>query len=180
MLTAPTLATSDDAATSPTPLVESEPATLQIASRALGDIVVSAAWVMHLPQPLGGFPLHRDFALIPAARNGLWWLQSLQDPDLTFLLGDPFIVDADYAFDLGEVERAALRIERESDAFGLTMVTLPSASGSDATANFRAPLVFNLARRLVLQVVSRDDAHSVRRPIDLSAYQPQAIGLRIK
>ncbi len=180
MLTTQTLSTADHSPTSETPLTTSEPDTLQIASRALGDIVVSTAWVMHLPQPLGGFPGHQDFVLVPAARNGLWWLQALEDPDLTFLLGDPFIVDRDYAFDLADADRAALRIERESDAFGLAMITLPTAIGSEATANFRAPLVFNLERRLGLQVVSRDDAHSVRRPIELAAYEPQAIGLRIQ
>jgi hypothetical protein len=40
--------------------------------------------------------------------------------------------------------------------------------------------VFNLKKQLGLQVVSRYDSHLVRRPTDLSAYQPQAIGLRMQ
>lgn len=181
MLTAPTAVHSVDAPLADTVSASTaEPSTLQISSRALGDIEVSSKWVMHFPTPIGGFPSLQNFVLIPAAREGLWWLQSIDDADVTFILGDPFLLDASYAFDLGDVERDMLSITSESDAFGLVMITLPRHDGESATANFRAPVVFNLTQRAGMQVLSRDDAHDLRRPLDLSIYKPQALGLRMQ
>lgn len=151
-----------------------------IASSAIGDVDVPSSAIMHFPVPLGGFPDRHEFALLPAARNGLWWLQSTDDPDLTFILGDPFVLDASYEIDLGVADRSTLQIDHETDAFALVMLTLAPHPATATTGNFRAPLVFNLARGRGLQVVSRDDAHNVRRPVDVSVYPSQPIGLRMR
>jgi len=151
-----------------------------IASSAIGDVDVPSSAIMHFPVPLGGFPDRHEFALLPAARNGLWWLQSTDDPDLTFILGDPFVLDASYEIDLGVTDRDTLQIEQETDAFALVMLTLAPHADTIPTGNFRAPLVFNLARGRGLQVVSRDDAHNVRQPVDVSVYPSQPIGLRMR
>jgi flagellar assembly factor FliW len=158
----------------------SEPPMQRIASRALGDLEVSPSVVMHFPVPLGGFPLYHAYALVPAARDGLWWLQSMEDPEATFILADPFLHDSEYGFDIGDAEREALGIVDEGDAFGLVMITLPNAESPVATANCRAPLVFNLRQQLAMQIISRDDRHDVRRPIDLARYVPQAHGVRMQ
>jgi flagellar assembly factor FliW len=154
-------------------------ALVRIASRALGELEVSPSCVMHFAAPIGGFPRQRDYALVPAAREGLWWLQSVESPEVTFILGDPFLHSSDYGFDIGDVERSALRILDESDAFGLVMITLPSEEGETATANYRAPLVFNLRQQRGMQIISRDDRHGVRSQIDLARYQPHAHGVRM-
>lgn len=150
-----------------------------IASLVLGDIVVTDDVVMTFETPLWGFGDHRDFALLPAARDGLWWLQSMHNDATTFLLADPFVLDATYALDLGETERHSLHIEQPTDAFSLVMVTLPAADTEGATANFRAPLVFNVGRRCGMQVVSRDEGHELRRPVTLDVFPERPSGMRM-
>jgi flagellar assembly factor FliW len=95
-------------------------------------------------------------------------------------LADPFVLDTSYGVDLGETERTALAIEQPTDAFSLVMLTLPNQSGDSATANFRAPLVFNLAQRVGMQVVSRDESHAIRRPVTLNVFPLQADGVRVQ
>ena len=150
-----------------------------ISSLVLGDVVVTDDVVMTFETPLWGFGDHREFALLPAAREGLWWLQSIHSDTTTFLLADPFVLDAQYALDLGETERHSLRIEQPSDAFSLVMVTLPATESEGATANFRAPLVFNVHRKRGMQIVSRDDGHELRRSISLDVFPAQDDGLRM-
>ena len=104
----------------------------------------------------------------------------MSDGAVTFLLADPFVLDASYGVDLGETERAALHIAQPSDAFGLVMLTLPAEASDRATANFRAPIVFNLARRVGMQVVNREEGHELRRAVSLEVFPPQASGLRIQ
>ena len=151
-----------------------------VASLVLGELEVSAAAVMSFAVPLWGFPEYREYALLPAARDGLWWMQSMAVDGVTFLLADPFVLDASYGVDLGETERVALGIEQPSDAFSLVMLTLPNDAGEVATANFRAPLVFNLARRVGMQVVSRDEAHELRRAVTLDVFPSQPGGLSVQ
>jgi len=162
-----------------------EPMTLErttrsISSLVLGDIEVTDDVIMSFPTPLFGFPRHAEFALLPASREGLWWLQSMSDGGVTFLLADPFVLDSGYGVDIGETERAALHIEQPSDALGLVMLTLPATASEQATGNFRAPLVFNVGRRVAMQVVSRDDKHELRRAVSLEVFPAQATGLRLQ
>ncbi|MBL0173453.1 MAG: flagellar assembly protein FliW [Gemmatimonadaceae bacterium] len=157
-----------------------ESAVRSVSSLVLGDLEVSADVVMSFPTPLWGFPDYAEYALVPAAREGLWWMQAMTNDAVTFLLADPFVLDATYGVDLGETERAALGIEQPADAFGLVMLTLPNDSTEGATANFKAPLVFNLARRVGMQVVSRDDAHELRRAVTLDVFPSQPDGVRVQ
>ena len=157
-----------------------ERTTRSISSLVLGDVEVTDDVIMSFLAPLWGFPRHGEFALLPAARDGLWWLQSMSDGGVTFLLADPFVLDAEYGVDLGETERAALHIEQPSDALGLVMLTLPATTSEQATGNFRAPLVFNVGRRVAMQVVSRDDKHELRRAVSLEVFPAQANGLRLQ
>ena len=157
-----------------------EPTTRSISSLVLGDLEVTEDVIMSFLAPLWGFPRHGEFALLPASREGLWWLQSMSDGGVTFLLADPFVLDSEYGVDLGETERAALHIEQPSDALGLVMLTLPVTASDQATGNFRAPLVFNVERRVAMQVVSRDDKHELRRAVSLEVFPAQANGLRLQ
>ena len=160
--------------------LSAEQSSCRISSLILGELEVARDVVMTFGTPLWGFPANHEYALLPAAREGLWWLQATNDAGVTFLLADPFVLDASYGVDLGDTERTALHIEHPSDALGLVMLTLPSEGNDGATANFRAPLVFNLARRVGMQVVSRDDAHALRRAVNLEVFPPQPNGLRVE
>ena len=151
-----------------------------LSSNVMGEVLMPPEALMRFPTPLFGLPDQREYALLPAARAGLWWLQSMTDPGLTFLLADPFVIDESFGVDLGDAERAALHIETPLDAFALVMVTLPDGENDSATANFRAPLVFNLAEQVGMQVVARDEGYSLRRPIEIALFPPQTDGLRMQ
>lgn len=161
----------------PPPMV---PDIRNVASLILGDIAVSSEAIFAFPTPLFGFPNHHEYALLPATRNGLWWLQSLQNDATTFLLADPFVLDNSYAVDLGETEKHALQVEQATDVLGLIMITLPPDGGEGATGNFRAPLVLNAASRIGMQVVVRDEQYDLRKPVSLAVFpaQPEGVALQ--
>jgi flagellar assembly factor FliW len=121
-------------------------------------------------RPLWGFADHKHFGLRPAARDGVWWLQSTDTGGPTFVLADPFVVDQAYVVDLGEKERATLAIAAPDEALTLVMLALPVGKGGVVTGNFRAPLVINIRTHTALQVVSRDDSHEMQRAVNLAKY----------
>lgn len=120
--------------------------------------------------PLWGLPEQSSYVLWPAAREGVWWMQSNDEAATTFVLADPFMIDTAYAIDLGEKERELLCLEASEDALTLVMLALPPLPGGLVTGNFRAPIVINVRNRTALQVVSRDESHEIQRKVNLGVY----------
>ena len=166
------------------------PATLAapIASDLLGPLDVPDEARFTFAAGLYGFADRRDFALVPAGRPGLWWLQSAEDPTLVFLLADPFPAFPDYAPDVPDAEAAQLgaslgdasgyasgyasghasghasRHAPMADLAVLVVVTLGRA-GAPATANLQAPVLLHPGTGQGRQVVVPDASLGVQTPI---------------
>lgn len=153
--------------------------TYTITMPSVGTIEVSGEAVMQFTAPLWGFPDRTTYALLPAARAGLWWLLSVDEPQTTFVLADPFVGHPEYGVDLGDAERDALQIHEPDDVVALVMVALPATPGEPVTGNFRAPIVFNINKGLAQQVVNRDERYSLREPMQLAVYPVQDTGVQL-
>jgi flagellar assembly factor FliW len=141
----------------------------RIESVVLGEIEVPASSIMHFPDGLRGFETHSKFALIPAARQSLFWLQSLSDSDIAFLVVDPFVASPGYEVDLGATERLALGLNGPEDVLILTIVTLSPVSTQLPTTNLRGPIVLNVRTGTGRQVVTTNESHDVQCPVDVLA-----------
>ncbi|MBC8087825.1 MAG: flagellar assembly protein FliW [Phycisphaerae bacterium] len=138
-------------------------------SVVLGQVQVSTSSVFQFTNGLHGFETHLAFALVPAAREGLFWLQSVTSRDVVFLLIDPFVAAPGFEVDLGVTERAMLKLDNPMDVLVLAIVTLPAGNEASPTANLRGPIVLNAQKRLASQIMSAVQAHDVRTPVDLHA-----------
>jgi flagellar assembly factor FliW len=144
------------------------PAERTIASRVLGEMTLSPEALYTFPEGLHGFPAETEFALVPAGREGFWWLQSTVEAPLAFLLVDPFRVSPGYELDLSVGDEQFLSLRSPDDALVLTVVTLPSDGSASATTNLRGPLVFNTAEQRGRQVVSaQENGYSLHEPVSL-------------
>ncbi len=153
------------ASSSSTPAVSIE---RTIESRVLGDLIIPTSSLFQFPEGMHGFETHREFALVPAARDGFWWLQATDEAQLAFLLVDPFRVSPGYEVDLGAGDIRFLGLDGPDAALVLTVVTLPASEGESATTNLRGPLVFNVAGQRARQVVSAVDGHGLQEPVALA------------
>ena len=153
-----------------------EPTTnlVQIESSVLGTVAVPAASVFDFADGIHGFNGHRKFALVSGGRDGLFWLQSTRDSNLTFLLVDPFAVQGGYEVDLGPTEKRALDVTSPDDVLLLAIVTLPASKKETPTANLRGPVVLNVRTARGCQSVTSDDRHSMHTPVDLLALPARA------
>lgn len=147
--------------------------TRQVASDVLGALEVPADRVVRFPQGLLGFPDAREFVLVAAAREGTYWLQSVEHASLIFLVIDPFLHFPDYAVDLSRGDVASLDASAESDIAILAVVTLPGREGDACTANLQGPLALNLERGVARQIILRNADAGVRRTVRLE--EPPAV-----
>ncbi len=143
--------------------------TVRVRSELLGDLDVNADQVITFANGLPGFPEGRQYGLLPTGREGVFWLQSLDFTALSFLLIDPFQFFPDFVIDLSDEEIARIDSREQSEILVLTIVTLGARLDESATANLRAPILFNLKARTAFQSIRADDRFDVRQPIDPSA-----------
>jgi len=151
-------------------LMAAEPELLSVRSDLLGALEVRSSDVFSFPKGMLGFPECRRFALLRGARDGLYWLQSLDYSALVFLLVDPFTVMQNYAVDVEPWQVSDLGGAEPADIGVLAIVTLPSQRGETATVNLQGPLAFNFRTRRAKQIISLEDAYGVRCPVDLQRY----------
>ena len=137
-----------------------------IDSELFGSLSVRPDQAFDFPDGLYGFPEAKKFVLIPAEPEGFYWLQSLEDGPLVFLLGDPFVFVPGYSVDLGEAELGPITTDQPSDLAVLAIVTLPKESDGRPTLNLQGPITLNVCKRLGRQVVVTDSVYGIRWPLD--------------
>lgn len=140
---------------------------IELASDLLGRLAVPAEAIVDFPRGLPGFSEQRRFALLPAGRPGLHWLQSAEVSGLVFLLADAFHWFPDYDIAVPDGELAALDVRAPSELAVFAVVTLPGGRGESASANLRAPVLVSTATRRAQQLVLADDRYAVREPLAL-------------
>lgn len=138
---------------------------MNIQTTRFGNIEIPDQKIIHFPYGLLGFEKEKRFALLPFAPDidcPLEWLQSLNTPDLAFVVTDPFIYVPDYKLRLTGEEKRVLQIEPKTAVTTRAIVTIPTVH-TDMTANLVAPLVINLdrmsARQCVLTTTEYDTRH---------------------
>jgi len=150
-------------------IVEEAPVTRpeRVASDLLGPLAVAAEALFTFDAGLFGFPECRRFALVPAGRPGLYWLQSLEHGALAFLLADPFPHFPGYAVELNASDRAELDVRDAADVALLCVVTLPQARHEPPTVNLQGPVALNVRTRAARQLALAESDWGVRCPLDL-------------
>ena len=115
-----------------------------------------------------GFSDHRDYGLmeLPDERLSQFrLLQSMDDPDLSFLLLPLAIEGGPIAAEDLDKALKSLGVAKE-DAVILAIVTVRKADEQfSVTANIRAPVVINLETRQGVQYVLANTDYSIRHPV---------------
>jgi flagellar assembly factor FliW len=123
--------------------------------------------VLSLPEGMIGFPgLTRFMMLRHKEGSPFFWLQSLEDGDLAFVLMDPLLLIPDYVLNIPPEDRALLAIEAPGNGVqAWAVVTIGRQEPPEITANLLAPLVVNPGARLGKQIVLLDSPYAIRHPV---------------
>ena len=153
---------------------------IQIESSRFGTLLVDEGRVITFPNGLLGFPDHRRFALIQTGEeNYFFWLQSVDEPNLAFVVTDPAIFFKGYEVPLRDETRQDLRLDdapggepsgpqgpdgHNPEAF-LQVFVICNKVGEWLTGNLLGPLVVNAQNRLAQQVVLTEKKWTTRQPL---------------
>lgn len=143
---------------------------MKIRTKAFGEIDIDDRQVIDFPEGLIGFQKFTSYALLDAPQKPYFYLQSIDLPELAFILVDPFLFRADYAVDVQDELSSALGLASPEDALILCLVTVPT-DGSPVTANLMGPIVIGKASRKGVQLPQADPRWKTKHDImaELSA-----------
>ena len=139
---------------------------LRLESVLLGPLEIRSDTVITFPAGLPGFTAMRSFALVDTQRDELVWLQSVDDPELAFLLADPFTVVPGFEVDIPAPDLAAISGSGARDAL-LVLVVVQLEGGVPVAANLQSPMIIDRERRQGRQVVLPDSDYSMHHPITI-------------
>jgi flagellar assembly factor FliW len=129
-----------------------------------GEVEYDPDNLLVFPAGLIGFPTLRSFIVMPNRKQGpLFWIQSVDDPDVAFVLTDPTNFFLDYIVKPDNAERNSLQIDEEDECFVLTVVTVPP--DQKITLNLAAPILFAPKTNRAIQVILENTEYQSRTPL---------------
>src|SRR5688572_26060915 len=144
---------------------------MEIETSRFGRISVDAARLWTFPRGLIGMTDLARFAVIPpsgaadgaAAQDAaFYWLQSVEDPNVAFLVCDPNRFFKDYHVSIREETQADLEL---ADAKDGQLLVICNRVGEWVTGNLQGPLVINTRTRVGQQVVLTEKKWTCRQPL---------------
>lgn len=139
---------------------------MKVNTKPYGLIDVDDRQKIHFPAGLLGFDNLRDYVLLDALQQPFYWLQSVDIPEIAFVLIDPLIFRPDYTPDISPYEFEAIDLEAgdEESTLIFAIVTIPEDQ-QEMTANLQGPLVINRQTHVGRQCISESDRWMTRHKI---------------
>jgi flagellar assembly factor FliW len=136
---------------------------MEINTTRFGRMEVNDERIITFRRGLLGFPEQQRYALIQTSdENYFFWLQSVDEPSLAFVVTDPSIFVREYTFPLKEEMQTELGLADLS--YGQVFV-ICNKVGDWLTGNLQGPLVVNAQNRLGQQTVLNDKKWTTRQPL---------------
>lgn len=122
---------------------------------------------LYLPAGIVGFPTAQRFTLTGGA-NGVFDLESVDEPGLGFVVVAPAAFFPDYAPVIDDASAERLGLSSADDALLLLVVNVGDEN-LPPQANLLAPLVINRHTNVATQVVLEDQDYPLRAPLARAA-----------
>ena len=138
---------------------------MKISTTRFGDMEIDDARIITFDEGILGFQQYRKYTLIDHEKNSPFtWLQSIEKPDLAFVLIDPLTVFPDYRAEVMKQDIDDIKLNSLEKAVVVCIVTIAKGCAS-VTANLVGPIVINPDTMLAKQVVLTNSQYGLRHSI---------------
>lgn len=134
---------------------------MRIKTANFGEIEVEKDKIIYFQEGIPAFEEEKEFVIILNEDNPFHWLQSTKNPNLSFIILNPFEIFSDYDILLPDTAINKLKIKNEEDVSIYTIVVIPEDI-QKMTANLLGPIVINTKERLGKQVILDDERYTTK------------------
>ena len=110
--------------------------------------------------PILGFDEKKEFELEEVNQN----FYTLKSDDLTFTLVNPFALRDDYDFEISEHDQKLLELDQNTK-FMVLNIMIVNKPFEESTINFAAPIIFNLDKNILGQVILDKYNYGLTEPL---------------
>jgi len=136
---------------------------MDVQTTRFGTVEVSDDRIITFSAGLLGFSSYTRFALLQPDDDGVfYWLQSLDAPELAFVVTDPSLWVEDYEATIRREQMEELGLEGLEDAQVLVIVNRYDTA---LTANLQGPLVISMNSSQAMQLVLAEKRWTTRHEI---------------
>ena len=140
----------------------------KIYTKRFGEIEIEEEKIIYFPHGILGFPDTKRYIVLNHFNKPdvpFKWLQSVDNPDLAFVITDPMLFYPDYAPVINKQDLKELGLTKPSECGIITIVTIPHGDPEKMTANLQGPVILNLTTREAKQIVLTGEEYQVRSPL---------------
>ena len=139
---------------------------MELTTKPYGVITIDEKQKITFTKGIFGFEGIREYALLNASQWPFYWLQSIEVPDLAFILIDPTIFKPGYTADVSEsdLNEIGLSGEDRDKMLVFAIVTIPDDQ-KKMSANLQGPVIINREKRKGRQFISRNQEWKIRHYI---------------
>lgn len=136
---------------------------MKLKTKHFGEITIDEEKIITFKNGLYGFEDKNRFTIIENndKENPFQWLQSIEDPDLAFVIINPFIFKSDYDFDIPDSTVDKLEIENPKDLLIYTIAVVPEDI-KNVTVNLSGPIIINSKNKLGKQIIIEDKRYTTK------------------
>jgi flagellar assembly factor FliW len=131
-----------------------------IETTRFGQVEIDETKVISIPEGILGFPRLKRYALLQTTDDSLfYWLQSLENPAIAFVVCDPLLFVPDYTAPIRREDMESLELADLTDC--QVFVVVNKVDGY-LTANLQGPLVVGAQSLRAKQLVLAERRYSTR------------------
>ena len=136
---------------------------MEVQTTRFGTIEITEDRVITFAKGLLGFQDCTRYCLLqPQDDACFFWLQSMENPDLAFVITDPALFVSDYAVPIRQEQMEDLRLTRNEDAQVFVIV---NKVGTKLTGNLQGPLIVNTVNKHAEQFVLAEKRWTTRHEL---------------
>jgi len=135
---------------------------MRIDTSRFGPLEVSTQIIIRMTKPVLGFEQYRKYVIVETEDfEPFKWFQSVDNPDLAFVVVNPLLFFPDYTIEVNPKEIEELEVGDVADIVTYAIVTIPQ-DYTKMTVNLQGPLLINTRTRLAKQLVLVNSRHGIR------------------
>jgi len=138
---------------------------VKVITSRFGVVEIDDDRIIEMPDGMIGFAERRFILLSPDNNGRFFWFQSVDNPDLAFVVTDPTEYVPGYAVTLTPDEYERLELDPESADVIFLAVTNISHGSRNITINLQGPIVVNPVKMMAKQIVLENGKYGIRHPL---------------
>jgi len=126
-----------------------------VKTRDFGDIEINEKDIISFKEKIFGFEDYSDFVMLfdDEVGNSFGWLQSVEEPEVCFLVANPDILNVKYTPSVSDQTVEALGGEYNE----VWLVMTAGECLENSTVNMKSPVVINSSNGFAAQVILEED-----------------------